>query len=65
MHWSDRTISTNHRFRLPVTDWCRCPGRSADTAARTQLMVRYDVGVAVKETHELKSVDDEFVDDSE
>jgi restriction endonuclease Mrr len=28
-------------------------------------MVRYDVGVAVRETDQLKSVDDDFFDDSE
>jgi restriction endonuclease Mrr len=29
------------------------------------LMVRYNVGVAVRETYELKSVDDDFFEDDE
>ena len=36
-----------------------------DGTELTRLMVRYDVGVAVKETYQLKSVDDDFFDDSE
>jgi restriction endonuclease Mrr len=31
----------------------------------TRLMVRYDVGVTAKETYQLKSVDDDFFEDSE
>jgi restriction system protein len=36
-----------------------------DGTELTRLMVRYDVGVSVKETYQLKSVDDDFFDDSE
>ena len=36
-----------------------------DGTELTRLMVRYDVGVAVKETYQLKSVDDDFFEDSE
>jgi restriction system protein len=36
-----------------------------DGTELTRLMVRYDVGVAVKETYQLKSVDADFFDDSE
>ena len=35
-----------------------------DGTELTRLMVRYDVGVAVKETYQLESVDDDFFDDS-
>ena len=31
----------------------------------TRLMVRYDVGVTAKETYQLRSVDDDFFEDSE
>ena len=34
-----------------------------DGTELTRLMVRYNVGVAVRETYELKSVDDDFFDD--
>jgi restriction system protein len=36
-----------------------------DGTELTQLMVRYGVGVAVKETFQLKSVDDDFFEDSD
>jgi restriction system protein len=36
-----------------------------DGTELTRLMVRYGVGIAVKETYQLKSVDDDFFDDSE
>ena len=36
-----------------------------DGTELTRLMVRYDVGVAVKETYQLKAVDDDFFEDSE
>lgn len=36
-----------------------------DGTELTRLMVRYDVGVTVKETYQLKSVDDDFFDDGE
>jgi restriction system protein len=36
-----------------------------DGTELTRLMVRYDVGVAVRKTYQLKSVDDDFFDDSE
>jgi restriction system protein len=36
-----------------------------DGTELTRLMVRYDVGVAVKETYLLKSVDDDFFNDTE
>ena len=36
-----------------------------DGTELTRLMVRYDVGVSVKETYQLKSVDDDFFDDSD
>jgi restriction system protein len=36
-----------------------------DGTELTRLMVRYDVGVAVRETYQLKSVDDDFFDDCE
>ena len=36
-----------------------------DGTEPTRLMVRYDVGVAVKETYQLKAVDDDFFEDSE
>jgi restriction system protein len=36
-----------------------------DGTELTRLMVRYDVGVAAKETYQLKSVDDDFFEDSE
>jgi restriction system protein len=36
-----------------------------DGTELTRLMVRYDVGVTAKETYQLKSVDDDFFEDSE
>jgi restriction system protein len=36
-----------------------------DGTELTRLMVRYNVGVAVRETYELKSVDDDFFEDDE
>jgi restriction system protein len=35
-----------------------------DGTELTRLMVRYNVGVAAKQTYQLKSVDDDFFDDS-
>lgn len=36
-----------------------------DGTELTRLMVRYDVGVAVKDTYRLKSVDEDFLEDIE
>ena len=36
-----------------------------DGTELTRLMVRYNVGVAVRETYELKAVDDDFFEDDE
>jgi restriction system protein len=36
-----------------------------DGTELTRLMVRYSVGVAVRETYELKAVDDDFFEDEE
>lgn len=36
-----------------------------DGTELTRLMVRYDVGVTIKETYQIKSVDDDFFEDSE
>jgi len=36
-----------------------------DGTELTRLMVRYNVGVAVRETYELKAVDDDFFEDNE
>jgi restriction endonuclease Mrr len=38
--------------------------RLIDGTELTRLMVRYDVGVTAKETYQLKSVDDDFFEDS-
>jgi restriction endonuclease Mrr len=37
----------------------------APCGRRLQVQFRYDVGVTVKETYQLKSVDDDFFEDSE
>ena len=42
-----------------------CDSCSSTAPELTRLMVRYDVGVAVRKTYQLKSVDDDFFDDSE
>ena len=36
-----------------------------DGTELTRLMVRYDVGVAVKKAYQVRSVDDDFFDDTE